>query len=286
MTLNQESKKVIVITGASAGIGRAAAKTLAAQGHTLIIVGRNPEKTRHTVAHIQADTGSNRVEGLLADFSDLDQVRSLAKGIQERYSRLDVLVNNAGTYFRDRIRTPYGMEMTLVVNHLAPFLLTNLLLDNLKASKAGRIVNVSSSSHLSVKDTFKDLNYQAFYFGLSAYKRSKLANVLFTYELDRRLAETGITVNVLHPGLVRTEIFKSGFRLVDPILHWFVNRKGLSPEQGADTLVYLAASPEVAAVSGKYFVRRRAVPSSQLSYDIDLARRLWETSEQAAGLTR
>jgi NAD(P)-dependent dehydrogenase (short-subunit alcohol dehydrogenase family) len=185
-----------------------------------------------------------------------------------------------GAYFNMRHRKIYGVEKTFLVNHLAPFLLTNLLLDRLQNSSSARIVNVSSGSHLSAQLDLDDLNFERFYFGLWAYGRSKLANILFTYELARRLKDRHVTVNALHPGRVGTDIFKTDFSIFGYALKWFVERISLTPEQGADNTVYLATSPEVEGVTGKYFVKREAVSSSPLSFREDLARRLWEVSEK------
>src|SRR5215207_6225037 len=200
------SEKIILITGATNGIGKAAALELAKQGNTVVIVGRNPAKTQATVEEIKQQSGNSAVEGLIADLSSLADVRRLADEFRQRHSRLDVLINNAGALFAERELTVDGYEMTFAVNHLAYFLLTNLLLDLLKASAPARIVNVASDAHKGMKINFDDLQLEKNYGGMMgpAYGQSKLANILFTYELARRLAGTGVTVNALHPGLVRT----------------------------------------------------------------------------------
>lgn len=270
------AKKLILVTGATSGIGEAAARLLARQGHELIIVGRNPQKLERVAKEIGAGNGT--VHPLMADFVDLGQVRSLAQQVKRNFPPLDVLVNNAGAYYNRRERTQYGAEKTFLVNHLAPFLLTTLLLDHLKED--ARIVNVSSNAHLNVRLDLNDLNFEKSYFGFTAYGRSKLANVLFTYELARRLEGRQITVNALHPGGVATNIFTTDFGIFGPLFKWIVAWFTLPPEQGADNTVYLAASPEVEGVTGKYFVKREAVESSPLSYDADLARQLWEVSER------
>lgn len=278
-------KRICLITGATAGIGEAAAKAIAAMGYEMILVGRNPWKLEKVVREIRAQTGNESIRSMIADFSDLKQIRQLAYQARQTIPRLDVLINNAGAYFNRRHRTPYGVEKTFLVNHLAPFLLTNLLLDPLRKSPSARIVNVSSGSHWNARLDLNDLNFDRFYFGLRAYGRSKLANILFTYELARRIKETNITVNALHPGRVGTDIFKTDFSIFGPLLKWLVSRVSLTPEQGADNTIYLATSQEVEGVTGKYFVKRDAVPSSSISYDEDLARRLWETSETLTGLS-
>jgi NAD(P)-dependent dehydrogenase (short-subunit alcohol dehydrogenase family) len=272
------NKKLILITGASAGIGEAAAHALAAQGHELILVGRNPAKTEKVAQQIRTKTGNKAIHALVADFVDLEQVRRLAAQVKQKFPPLDVLVNNAGAVFMRRYRTRYGVEKTFLVNHLAHFLLTNLLLDHLREN--ARIVNVSSGSHRNGQLDLNDLNFDRFYSGLAAYGRSKLANVLFTYELARRLGDRKITVNALHPGRVGTDIFKADFSSLGPLVKWVVSLIALTPEQGADNTIFLAASAEMDGVTGKYFVKREAVPSSPLSYDTELARQLWEVSER------
>ncbi len=272
--------KVCLVTGATAGIGKVAATALAMQGAQVVIAGRNPQKTRDTADQITSETGNNLVQYLLADFSDLQQVSNLASEFKERYSRLDVLLNNAGTYFNTRVKTAYAVEMTFLVNHLAPFLLTNLLLELIRTSAPARIINVASDAHKFATLNFDDLGFEHGYFGFSAYGRSKLANVLFTYELARRLAGSGVTVNAVHPGHVATDIWKTNFSIFGPALKFIMSLFSLTPQQGADTLIYLATSPDVAQVTGKYFVKRKAVPSSSLSHDEETARKLWEFSER------
>jgi NAD(P)-dependent dehydrogenase (short-subunit alcohol dehydrogenase family) len=281
MTSEQSARrKICLVTGATSGIGKVIATALAAQEAEVVIVGRNAQKTQATVQQIRAETGNDLVHFLLADFSDLGQVRDLAEAFKKQYSRLDVLVNNAGAYFNTRRPTLYGVEKTFLVNHLAPFLLTNLLLDILKDSESARIVNVSSGAHTSGSMDFDDLGFKHFYFGMWAYSRSKLANILFTYELCRRLEGGRVAVNALHPGHVATDIWRTDFSFFGPAIKWFMERIALTPEQGADNTIYLASAPEVEGVTGKYFVKREAVPSSPLSYDREVAQKLWEVSEK------
>jgi NAD(P)-dependent dehydrogenase (short-subunit alcohol dehydrogenase family) len=269
--------KVCLVTGATSGIGRVTAGALAARGATVVIAGRNPAKVQEAAAQITAATGNDSIQYLVADFADLQQVEEMAAAFKERYNRLDVLVNNAGSYFNRR-HILDGVEMTFLVNHLAPFLLTNLLLEVLKASAPARIITVSSDAHKYDQMNFDDLSFKRGYFGMRAYARSKLANILFTYELARRLQGTSVTANVVHPGQVATNIWRTNFGILGPLLKWFIGLNALTPEEGADTVIYLASSPEVEGVSGKYFVKRRAVPSSPLSYDEEVASRLWEVS--------
>jgi retinol dehydrogenase 12 len=276
---NPMAGKICLVTGATAGIGKVTATALAAQGAMLVINGRNKQKTEATVQQIISETGNQSVQSSLADFSDLQQVRDLAAAFKQRYSHLDVLVNNAGAFFNSRIDTPYGVEITFLVNHLAPFLLTNLLFDTLKASPSARIVNVSSEGHKQDQMDFDDLGFKKSYFGMKAYARSKLANIFFTYELERRMKNTNVMVNALHPGHVATDIWKTSFPVIGPALKWIMKLIALTPEQGADNSIYLATSPEVAEITGKYFVKREPVQSSPISYDENIAQKLWEISE-------
>ncbi|TFG49955.1 MAG: SDR family oxidoreductase [Anaerolineales bacterium] len=277
--------KFCLVTGATAGIGKVTATGLAARGANLIISGRDQKKTEDTVQQIISRTGNKKIDFLVADFSDLDQVRVMAKTYRERYSRLDVLVNNAGAFYNSRIKTPYGVEMTFLVNHLAPFLLTNLLLDTIKNSAPARIVNVSSEGHKQDQMNFDDLGFEKGFFGMKAYGRSKLANILFTYELARRLADSGVVVNALHPGHVATDIWKTNFPLIGPALKWLMGRIALTPEEGAENSIYLACSPDVEGITGKYFDKHEPVQSSPISYDQKAARRLWEISEKLTDLS-
>jgi retinol dehydrogenase 12 len=281
---NHMAGKVCLVTGATAGIGKITATALAVQGAEVVIAGRNQAKAEDVVRQIIAETGNDSVDYLLADFSDLQQVRTLASAFKERYSRLDVLVNNAGAFFNRRRKTQYGVEKTFLVNHLAPFLLTNLLLDTIKVSAPARIVNVSSDGHKSGNMDLNDLEFSRFYFGMQAYGRSKLANILFTYELDRRLEGSGVTVNTLHPGHVATDIWRTNFSIFGPLLKRLMEIISLSPEEGADNSIYLASSPDVAGVSRKYFDKREAVPSSAITYDTELAQELWAVSEKLTSL--
>jgi retinol dehydrogenase 12 len=281
---NNMNGKTCLVTGATAGIGQITATALAAQGAKVVISGRNQQKAKQTVRQIKSETGNEDVQYLLADFSDLEQVRALAATFKEKFSRLDVLVNNAGAFFNTRQDTHYGVEMTLLVNHLSPFLLTNLLLGTMQASAPARIVIVSSDAHQYDTMNFDDLSFKRGYFGFKAYARSKLANVLFTYELARRLGAGGVTVNALHPGHVATDIWKTNFSVFGPPLKWIMGLFALTPEQGAENTIYLASSPDVAGVTGKYFVKREAVHSAPISYDVKISQRLWELSERLTSI--
>lgn len=278
-----EQDRVYLITGATAGIGLATARALAERGGKVVLVGRNPQKGAATLAALQEQTGNSRLDYLNADLSSQAEVRRLAAAFQERCNRLDVLINNAGGAFLRRELTVDGIERTFALNHLSYFLLTNLLLDTLKASAPSRIVNVSSGSHRQARLDFDDLQLSRGYRVMRAYGQSKLANILFTYELARRLEGTGVTASALHPGMVATNIGKNNGWLARLVINlWHLT--ALSPDEGAETVVYLATSPEVEGVSGKYFVRCRAVPSAPITYDREVARRLWEVSAAMVGL--
>ena len=276
--------KICLITGATSGIGKATAVQLAELGATLVLVGRNPEKTTATVEQIREQTGNQEIHCFIADLSSLQAIRQLADDFKAHHQRLDVLINNAGALMLSRQETVDGIEMTFALNHLSYFLLTNLLLDVLKSSSPSRIVNVSSDSHLNAHLDFEDLQIQKRYRGAKAYGRSKLANLLFTYELARRLEGTGVTVNGLHPGLVATGFMATNNGLRGRIYNFFVRRVGRSVAKGARTVTYLAASSDVEGVTAGYFVDEGVVDSSPASYDKDDSLRLWQISEELTGL--
>ena len=276
--------RTCLVTGATSGIGKATAIGLARLGADVVLVARHRAKGQATVAEIQAATGNPRVEVLLADLSSQASVRRAAEEYQRGHDRLHVLVNNAGGYWATRHVTVDGLELTFALNHLAYFLLTNLLLDLLQASAPARIVNVTSGAQAAGDIHFDDLQFVRRYRGQPAYNQSKLANVLFTYELARHLEGSGVTVNCVHPGVVRTNFGRddmgSLMRLLTPLVRPFMR----SPERGADTSVWLASSPEVEGVTGRYFTRRQEKRSSRRSYDTQLAGRLWRVSEELTGL--
>lgn len=282
---NDMTGKVCLVTGATSGIGQATAHALARLGATVVILGRNPEKSAATVAQVNQACDNPNTDCLLADLSSQAAIRQMAQQFKERYQRLDVLVNNAGAVFMQRQESVDGIEMTFALNHLGYFLLTNLLLDVLKASAPARIVNVSSELHRKARLDFNDLQNTRRYRGMKAYHQSKLANILFTYELARRLEGTGVTVNALSPGLVATNLGMNN-RGLSPLMKRLVDRWiGISPEEGAQTGVYLTTSPQVERVTGKYFVEQEAIPSSPESCDEAIAARLWEVSAELVGLT-
>jgi NAD(P)-dependent dehydrogenase (short-subunit alcohol dehydrogenase family) len=277
----------VLVTGANTGIGKWTAIGLTQRGAAVVIHSRNPEKGRAAQDEIRRQSGSADVDLLLADFSSLAEVRRLAAEVLERYPRLDVLVNNAGLISGRRAESADGYELTFAVNHLAPFLLTNLLLDRIVASAPARIVTVSSRTHLRSAIDFDDLDLRHGYQAMEAYSRSKLANVLFTRELARRLEGTGVTANCLHPGVVRSDFGSSGDLGGVMGVGWAVMQPFLlSPKQGADTSIYLASSPEVAGISGEYFDRRRVARTSTRARDMAAAAELWRVSAERVGLGR
>ncbi len=280
--------KVCMVTGATSGLGAVTARVLAQMGAAVLVVGRNPEKCTATVSHIKQQTGSASVDWMCCELSSQQEIRRLVQEFHRRYQRLDVLVNNAGAVFATRHLSVDGIEMALAVNHLAPFLLTNLLIDVMKQSAPARVVTVSSVAHEQAVIDFDDLQHARGYRPMLVYGKTKLANLYFTYELARRLEGTGVTVNALHPGLVWTNFgLRAGplGRIIQSLVHLRYRRSSLSAEEGARTIIYLATSPAVDGVTGKYFVEERAVPSSDRSYDSDTARRLWDMSARMTGLT-
>lgn len=276
--------KVCMVTGANAGIGRATALGLAKTGATVVMVCRNRDRGQEALARVQQESSNSSVRLLLADLSSQASVHRVATDFKALYPALHVLINNAGIIPRRRILTEDGLETQFAVNHLAYFLLTALLLDVLKAGAPARIVNVSSQLHGRASLDFDDLQSESGYNRTLVYARTKLANVLHTYELARMLEGTGVTANCLHPGVVATNLLADATGL-PRVIRLAARVVRASPEAGARTSLYLATSPEVEGVTGKYFARERAVPSSEASYDQPAARRLWRISEELTGLS-
>lgn len=277
--------KVILITGATNGIGKVAALELAKMGATVVIVGRNPSKTADVLREIRHASASDSADMIVADLSLLSGMRKAADTFRERYDRLDVLVNNAGALFARRSVTADGYEATFALNHLSYFVITNALLDMLQASAPARIINTSSGAHMGAVRgiNFDDLHSEKRYTAFGAYAQSKLANVLFTRELARRLQGTGVTANSLHPGFVNTGFGKNGSNGIVAMAFRLITLVGRTPEKGAETLIYLASSPAVADVSGQYFVDNQPAAISKAAQDDEQARRLWQVSEQMVG---
>ncbi|MBF6593324.1 MAG: SDR family oxidoreductase [Thermaceae bacterium] len=277
--------KTVLITGATNGIGKATATELAGLGATVVITGRDRARGHAVLEEIRSKTGNSKLDLLVADLSSQAEVRRLAAEFKAKYPRLNVLINNAGGFFDTRQTNVDGLEYTFAFNHLAYFLLTNLLLDTLKVSAPSRIVNVSSAAQSSGRLNFDDLQAEKRYSGMAAYNNSKLANVLFTYELARRLQGSGVTVNALHPGVVNTGFGDNSQNALIRGLLWLFKRFSLSPERGAETSVYLASSPQVEGVTGKYFDNKQAKSSNPLSYNEAEQKRLWDISAALTGLS-
>jgi retinol dehydrogenase 14 len=276
--------RTVLVTGGTGGIGKATAVGLAALGARVAITGRDRRRTEEAAADIRA-AGGPEVDVFVADMSSQAEVRRLASEVLDGLPRLDVLVNNVGGFWNSRRVTVDGLEHTFALNHLAPFLLTNLLLDRLKENAPSRVVTVSSGAQAMGRIDFDDLQGERAYSGQRAYNQSKLANVLFTYELARRLDGSGVTANVLHPGVVRTAFGAEDpgtlQRLFVPLARLFMKR----PEQGAATSIHLASAPELEHVSGQYFANREPKRSSSRSYDDAVAARLWDVSCALTGIS-
>lgn len=275
--------QIALVTGASSGIGLVTARELAARGAKVLLVCRDPVRGKAALEAVRAAATGRAPALLLGDLSSQAEIRRLAHEVRRRWSHLDVLVNNAGGLFMSRRLTLDGIESTFAVNHLAPFLLTNLLLDALDAAQSARVVTVSSIAHRYARLDFDDLQGERRYDGFAAYGRSKLANLLFTRELARRLEGTLVTANCLHPGVIATNLGADNGWLARLAL-WVATPFLSSPEKGARTSVYLAASPEVAGISGGYFVDCREEEPAEVARDDRAARRLWKVSAKLTGI--
>ena len=271
------SGKICLVTGATNGIGKATARALAHMGATVVIVGRDAPKSAQLVAEIRAATGNKNVSSMLADLSSQQEVRRLADEFKAKYARLHVLINNAGGFFMKRQLSVDGIEMTFALNHLAYFLLTSLLLDTIKASAPARIINVSSGAHTSGEIEFDNLQGERDYTP-RAYNNSKLANILFTTELARRLEGSGVTVNALHPGFAATGFAKNNGKVIAALVSIFAPLVARSPAKGAETSIYLASSPSVEGITGKYFYDAHVVPAASQATDKVVAGKLWDVS--------
>lgn len=268
-----DSKKVILVTGATDGIGRETARALASQGHRVIVHGRTADKAAAAAQGLLRDLPTADLATAAGDLARPAEVRALAEAVRAAHPRLDVLLHNAGVYLTTRQVTPEGWELTFAVNHLAPFLLTHLLVDRVIAAR-GRVVVVASGVHGNASLDLEDLQGARGWDGYGAYARSKLCNVLFAAELAERLAGSGATANSLHPGVVGTKLLRAGFAMEGPD----------TLAQGAATSVHLATSPEVEGVTGRYFVRKKPVPPSRLARSATLRKALWEASERLLGI--
>jgi retinol dehydrogenase 14 len=277
--------KVVLVTGGTGGIGKATAIGFATMGARVGITGRDVSRTEQAAAEVRAASGNPAVDAFAADMTSQAEVRRLAAAVLGAYPRLDVLVNNVGGFWAHRHPTVDGLEHTFALNHLAPFLLTNLLLDRLKASAPARVVTVSSGAQSMGRIDFDDLQGARNYSGQRAYNQSKLANVMFTNELARRLEGTGVTATAVHPGVVRTNFgaedqawfFALISRAVRPLLK--------TPAQGAETPIYLASSPDMDGVTGQFFANRKPKTANRVAYNTGLTARLWQVSADLVGMT-
>ncbi len=265
--------RTYLVTGATDGIGQQTAKSLAMRGARVIVHGRNPQKAEASAEAIRSQTNSSDISAVAGDLSSLAEVHTLAESLAKKHSVIDVLINNAGVFANERKVTSEGFELTFVVNHLAPFLLTHLLLPQLRASDEPRVVNVSSIAHSRGAIDFDDLNMERGFGGYRAYAASKLMNVLFSFDLKRRLTAPPIAVNALHPGVIGTKLLREGFGMA-----------GGSVETGAATTLYVATDPRVARVSGKYFSDAREVASAKQSHDQEAQERLYAISAKLTGI--
>jgi len=269
--------KICLVTGGTDGIGKATARGLAKLGATVVIVGRNTGKASHVVDEIRCATQNPHIEAISADLSSLKQVRNLAKNFKAHYKRLDVLVNNAGLVTHERELSEDGFELMFAVNYLAPFLLTNLLLDVVKESAPARIVNVASMSYKWGEIDFDDLQSEQDFDYRQAYYQTRLGMVLFTFALARRLEGSGVTANVLHPGIVKTNL--SYNYMGNPVLRFFEQLIAVSPQKGAETVLYLATSPEAEGITGEYFTKQRVQPATETARNEGVQERLWDASK-------
>ena len=277
--------KTCLITGANSGIGYESALALAKMGAQIVMVCRNRSKGEAAQATIKSQSGNQLVDLLIADLSVQQSIRDLAAAFKAKYNRLDVLINNAGGAVGKRELSADGYEMTFAVNHLAYFLLTNLLLDILKASAPSRIISVASEYEQFAALDFDDLMLEKKYGVNKAYGQSKRANIVFSYELAKRLAGTGVTANCLHPGVVRTNFGSQTGGLFGMVWAGLARPFELSPEQGAQTIIYLASSPEVEGVTGQYYTKKKPIKSHTQTYDPAVQTRLWQVSEQLTKIT-
>jgi NAD(P)-dependent dehydrogenase (short-subunit alcohol dehydrogenase family) len=272
--------KTVLVTGATNGIGFITARELAKMEATVLMVARDEHRGRAKLEEIRQTVPHAKLELFLADLSSMASIRQLATNLKAKYSSLDVLVNNAGAFYSQRKVSKDGLEMTFALNHIGYFLLTNLLLETLKHGKNARIVSVSSGAHLSGKMNFDDLQFEKKFNGWQAYSDSKLANVLFSKELSRRLEGTGVTANCLHPGFVNTGFAAGTTGLIGNAINLIKNVVAITPEKGAETMIYLASSPEVMNVTGEYFDKKKIAKVNPIALDSSVAKRLWDVSEK------
>ena len=273
--------KTAVVTGITSGIGRVTAIALAKKGMQLVLPVRNMDKGRAFKEELAELTGNKEVEVMRCNLASFDSIRQFAASFNNKYDRLHLLVNNAGTWETKRKLSEDGIEMNFAVNHLAPFLLTNLLLDTIVASAPARIVNVSSTAHKQATMNFDDLEGQKRWSSMRSYAQGKLANIFFTRKLARDLEDKGVTVNCLHPGVVETRLFDKMPRL----FRWLFGLFMISPEKGSQTSIYLSTSPEVDNVTGEYFAKKKIAKTTSHARDMEVAEKLWEVSLEYVGIS-
>jgi len=270
--------KICVVTGSSSGLGKATAMGLARLGATVILGCRDKQRGEAALISVKAASGNQLVELLLIDLSLQHSVRSMVAEFEKRYDHLDVLINNAGIFKNRRVITTDGFETMFATNHLGPFLLTNLLLDKLKSSASARVLSITSPSTTPLD--FDDLQGEKKFNAYTAFGASKMCNLLFTYELARKLVGTHITANAIHPGLVKSGIMKEAA----PPIRWFTYLISTAPQKAAETPVYYASSPEVEGMTGMFFRGRKAIESNSYSRNLEIQKRLWDTSVALTGL--
>lgn len=283
MSPSEQDPLVCLITGANSGVGKATSKKLAAQDATVVMVCRNEERGEAARQEVIEESGNDRVELLLADLSHQREIHRLAADFKVRHNRLNVLINNAGIYRAEGTLTEDGIEKTFAVNHLAPFLLTRLLEDVLRHGAPARVINVSSEAHRGVREIDEDAIQSGPYNGLKAYAQSKLANLLFTHELSRRLPSDEVTVNAMNPGMVATGFWKGKSNLLGRVMQ-FMQPLMNDPDESGEALLYLATSPDLEGVTGRYFDKTQEAEASAASHDEELAQHIWELSEELTDL--
>ncbi len=276
--------KVVIVTGSNSGIGRETALALAEMGATVVAVVRNRELGEQACEAIMAETGNELVDMMLCDLSSMSTIREFAREFKNKYNRLDVLINNAGAVFSKRDVTTEGFERTLAVNYLAPFLLTHELLPLLKTSAPARVINLSSGLARRAELNLDDLQTESGYKSRKVYGKVKLMVEMFTYELARQLENTGVSVNVVHPGFVATNLGRSSGSLSSRIMFGMMKPFQLSPKEGAETSVYVATSSELDGITGKCFTKNQETKTSEVSYDVNLQKQLWDATVSLLGL--
>lgn len=278
--------KVCIVTGSNSGIGKETALALAEMGATIIMVVRNRELGEAARAEIITETGNKSIDLMICDLSSMNTIRDFASAFKSKYNRLDVLINNAGAVISDRQITDDGFERTLAVNYLAPFLLTHELLPLLKDSAPSRVLNLSSGLAKRANVNLDDFQSESRYKSMNVYGSAKLKVIMYTYEMARRLEDTNVSVNVVLPGFVATNLGRSSGSRSSRIMFGMMKPFQLSPKEGAETSVYVATSPEIEGVGGKCFAKKKETETSEESYNVDLQKQLWDITVNLLGLTQ